>query len=231
MSLKPMEVFAVGSFFLAGLVALKASRKAIVALLIAVGLTALGVSMFFRVESNISIFMETDLVQLPINIPPRSTLNLLAISKDTLETPGSAGFLKNRNDGPQEQQWPTEPVLKRAVTDQNLVITAWRCEVRNRGTTNVEEVSIPIRFGFGNDRQEFIHKAIINPLTVTEPFVFYIVNNSSVTAHGVWPETISCKVLGEKTVSETRLNRPRKNSIEKIMIFGRSMAPLCGGWE
>jgi hypothetical protein len=180
-------------------------------------------------DASIAIFVETTFTQLPITIDPRSTLNFILLRKKAPET-GTWGYMTISNDTSHETEWPNRHVLEKAVTEENLTISAWRCEIRNRGKVSVQDVTIPIRYGF-EPGKEWIHKAIVNPLTADEKFVFYVVNNSSSPAHAIWPSTISCRVLGEKALRQTTLQRPFKSPIEQVMIFGQSMAPLSSGWE
>jgi hypothetical protein len=213
MHIQVSDIISLGAFIAFCLSYMKAGKKVILWLIAVVFLVALCGSIFSRLGAT-AIFMESQMVQLPLTIPANSSIHVIPLNKKRMQTVKS-GFYDIPNHGTADMKWPNETILK----ELGSAALVWRCDVTNNGPTTVLDVAIPITITFDNEGPPVDYTAVISPLEAGSVFSFYLVNDCSAIVGAICQENITLQVLGEEKRRQVRLHRKFRNKVEQIMSF------------
>lgn len=181
-------------------------------------------------EPSIAIFMKCDLTGMPLTIPAEGALRFVPVNEKYMKT-NAAGSYEIRNDEAAPKKWPDKQRLEKAGKLHDFSRFLYKCEISNRGNVNVLDVTIPMRFWFGNkggDENAVKFTPIVTPLDAGQISVLYFVNDCPTHATGILPEHVSLLVVGEKQRRNTPLHLPQRNIVDAIMMWHEAKTNWLG---
>jgi len=168
----------------------------------------------------VAIFADCTYTDLPVSIPPRSTIHLVSLNRKFMLS-RDWGLYDFTNSTDTQAKWPSEqqirlnkPKTKKEIFFFNASQIGYKCDISNHSQLNVFDVAIPMRFWFGNkggEENAIKYTPILSPLDAGSHFVFYIVNDCPLNVAGVLPDTVTIAVAGEAARRSVRLNLPHRS--------------------
>jgi hypothetical protein len=213
MHIQVSGIITLGAFIAFCLFYMKAGKKVILSLIAVVFLVALYGCIFSRLAGT-AIFMESQMVQLPVTIPANSSIHVIPLNKNRMQTV-KRGFYDIPNHGTADMKWPNNTILQRLGT----AALVWRCDVTNNGPKTVLDVAIPITLTFDNEGPTVDYTAVISPLVAGSVFSFYLVNDCTAIVGAICEENITLQVPGEEKLRQVRLHGKSRNEVEQVMSF------------
>jgi hypothetical protein len=166
-------------------------------------------------DSSTAIFMECQLLGLPITVPPRSTINVIALNYKRMQSQ-NWGFYQIPNHSDKEMTWPSQKQIDESKKLRNFGVWSYRCEVSNQGSGTIIYLAVPLDLWF--DKGMIKYRPLVSSLAPGKSFSFYIVNDCPVQVSGARQETATAQLLGEAK-REVPLRRKYVNPIEQILMF------------
>lgn len=178
-----------------------------------------------------AIFMESDIVGLPIHVNKGESVYVVPLNKKRLESNGW-GFYDVAGSA-EGDQWPPKRLMQKSSKQPNFGTFAYKCKVSNHGPQQVVYLGIPIDIFFGtgkptknNTRR---YTALISALDSGKDFEFYLVNDCSENVNAIWQEDASVQLLGEPSKIQIKLRRTYRSPVDQIMmLFGTSVRWIGG---
>ena len=170
------------------------------------------------VPTSTAIFMECQMIGLPITILPRSKIHVVAINKKRMERE-NWGFFDIPNDTENEKTWPEKKTIDLSSKTKNFGVFGYKCEVSNHGLENIIYLEIPIDLWFDNIKKAIRYAPIVSSLDVAQRFSFYIVNDCPVNVSAAWQDSAKVQTLREPKTHAVPLRRKYRNPVEQIMMF------------
>lgn len=172
---------------------------------------------------DLAIFMECNIKGLPLTIPALSAIQVVPVNEAYMRS-NHWGSYKINNDTSSPKQWPDPKVMRDAKRQHDPGVFAYDCKITNIGSSDVLDVSIPIRFWFGQkggEQNAVPFATIISPLYpgASHSEDIYFVNDCSVSAAALLPSSVTLQVIGEAKRRRVALDLPHRNPVEPLMMW------------
>lgn len=189
--------------------------------------------------------------QIPIHIPPATTIHVIRLSPGILrgspQIPDLGVFEDISSKSNEAMDWPSKSEGRWMTGSEALKATsekgmptpyAFKCSMTTVGTATFEDVVAQLLVDT-SDEKRHTYQVSFDPLSPNQPFIFYVVNvcSSGITPSLVqWGDSASVRVLGEKNKRQVPLRFERRNWPPSLVpVFGPSSflwngMQSCQGW-
>jgi hypothetical protein len=177
-----------------------------------------------------AIFMECQMVPLPLAVEPGKSLNVVVLNKKRMEA-NKSGFY-DVSGSSEDGKWPRKSALEESRKMKNFGTFAYRCRVTNKGPQTIIYLGVPIDVWFGNkggEENKNRYTAILSGLGPNAVSEFHLVNDCNVHVAAVWQDIAVVQILGETSQRNVPLRRTYSNAIEQVMSFFPTSIRWIGG--
>jgi len=198
--------------------------------------------------SPVSIYISCDFDNLPLKIPPDSTIHVIMLNPGTLHEeptiPGYGVIEDISSPSGESMEWPGElqgrwmtqseskEVMKKAEGLPNPY--AYKCTVSSYGSVIVENLVLALIVETQDKRQR-AYPVVFDPLVANYSFTFHVINMCSSGQLPVdvqWGTQVQFHVLGESTRRVAPLHFARRSSVGNwLMLFPGPSAFLWNGMQ
>lgn len=172
------------------------------------------------VDQTTAIFMECDMVPLPLVVPAGGTIRVIPLNHKQLKSQHWGFF--GVHGGVKDVTWPDRAFVTRSAQLHNQGLWAYKCRVSNHGRTNLIYLDVPIDLWFGNQGREqnrLRYAPVISALDSGREFDFYLVNDCNTSVAAIWQDNARVQLLGEPTQRDIPLRRTYRSPADQVMIF------------
>jgi hypothetical protein len=182
------------------------------------------------VNQTTAIFMECEIVSLPLIVPEDGDLHVIPLNRKRVKNQ-NWGFYDVRG-GSKVGSWPDKATVMKSVKTHNPGVWAYKCRVSNHGPTNLIYLGVPIDIWFGDkggENNRIRYTPVISALDSGKDFYFYLVNDCNISVSAVWQETATVQLLGEPRQRDVPLRRTYISPMDQIMVFFPTTVRWIGG--